>query len=261
MARRPPTSALRPPGDTRRGNRILAALPRGEYQRIGEHLETIPLVPKMSVYQEGHAIRHVYFPIDGVFSMTTVLSTGSLVEAATIGNEGMVGIEAYFRDGSRANGNTMLQVPGTYAERLEAVIFRQQLRDNPAFQQLVGRYADYVLRQLMQSTACNAVHSVQERCCRWLLMTRDRVQSDQFMLSHEFLAVMLAVRRQSVSLVASTLREAGLIQYRHSRITILDGERLEAASCECYGVLKNRLDGVLRTANHLPSRPDSGPLS
>jgi CRP-like cAMP-binding protein len=186
----------------------------------------------------------VYFPNGGVISVTTVLSDGTMVETATIGNEGMIGLEAFFNDDPIAQGNTMMQVPDTNAERLSVAAFRQELARGDVLATLMGRYIQTAIKQMMQSAACNARHTVTERCPRWLLMTHDRVDGNSFHLSQEFLGMMLGVRRQTVSLVANTLQRAGLITYRHGRVTVLDRPGLEAASCECYSALRLPFDAL-----------------
>jgi CRP-like cAMP-binding protein len=140
----------------------------------------------------------------------------------------------------------MMQVPDTNAEMLSVTAFRRELGRQGALSTLMGRYAQTSVAQMMQVTACNARHNVHERCCRWLLMTHDRVGRNDFALSQEFLAMMLGVRRQSVTLVAGTLQEAGLIVYKHGHITVLDRPALEAGSCECYGLMRQRFE-TLRT--------------
>jgi CRP-like cAMP-binding protein len=138
-----------------------------------------------------------------------------------------------------------MQVPDTDAERLGVVAFRREVARQGALYDLVGRYIRATVAQMMQSSACNARHHIQERCPRWLLTTRDRVGRDDFELSHEFLAVMLGVRRQAVTVVAGTLQKAGLITYRHGQVKILDRPGLEAASCECYAVVRRKFDALL----------------
>jgi hypothetical protein len=162
-----------------------------------------------------------------------------MVESAAIGTEGMAGIDAFFSDDPVAPGVTMMQVPDTDDEKLSVDAFRAELARDETLAVVVGRYVQTTIKQMMQSAACNAPHDVSHRCPRWLLMTHDRVERDTFQLSQEFLAVMMGVRRQSVSLVASTLQKAGLITYRHGRMTILDRPGLEAASCECDAALRS----------------------
>jgi CRP-like cAMP-binding protein len=158
----------------------------------------------------------------------------------------MVGLEAFFGANAISPGMTIMQVPDTDAERLGIDAFRQELARGGALSIMMGRYAQTTVRQMMQSTACNALHHVTERCPRWLLMTHDRVDGDSFHLSQEFLAVMLGVRRQTVSVVANTLQKAGLITYRHGHVTVLDRAGLEAASCECYAAIRNYAQAVQR---------------
>jgi CRP-like cAMP-binding protein len=205
---------------------------------------------KQTLYREGETMGHVYFPNGGVVSITTVLASGVMVEAATVGDEGMVGIEAFFGDDPVSPGETMVQVPDTSAEMLSTAAFRRELARQGVLQALIGRHAQAVVAQMMHAAACNALHPVQERCCRWLLMTHDRVHQDTFLLSHEFLAVMLGVTRPTVSVVAATLRSAGLIQYSHGRVEILDRKGLEAASCECYAAIRRRFDLLLEPRGH-----------
>ena len=164
-----------------------------------------------------------------------------MVEIATVGIEGFVGVNALFGDGI-TSGEAMMQVPDTNAEVMSIDAFRRELARRGPFFDCIQRYAQGFLSLMMQSTACMALHPVQERCCRWLLMTHDRVRSDQFHLSHEFLAMMLGSTRPTVTAVAGTLQRAGLIKYVHGRITILDRQRLEAASCECYSTVKKHFD-------------------
>jgi CRP-like cAMP-binding protein len=240
-----------PPTDSRLGrnrrpkNRLLQALPEEDFQRLLPDLKTIPTVAKQIFHISGKPLDYVYFPNGGVASVTAVLSDGMMVETVTVGLEGMVGIEAYFGEGALAPGETMMQVPDTNAEQLSISAFRREIARQGAFSHLIGRYAQAALALMMQSTACNARHKIEERCARWLLMTHDRVGCDDFQLSHEFLAVMLGVRRQSVTLIAGTLQAARLITYRHGRMRILDRAGLEASACECYILVRNRFKALL----------------
>jgi CRP-like cAMP-binding protein len=163
-----------------------------------------------------------------------------MIEAATVGDEGMIGLEAVFSDTAVSPGDSLIQVPDTSIEKLAVQPFRQELARGEELHDAMGRYAQMVIAQMMQTAACNVVHEVQERCCRWLLMTHDRMKLNDFHLSHEFLAVMLGVRRQSVTVVAGILQASGLISYRHGLVKILDRDGLEAASCECYAVMRGR---------------------
>jgi CRP-like cAMP-binding protein len=186
-------------------------------------------------------ILDVIFPNGGVASITTVLQDGTMIESATVGREGMLGIDVIL-GGDRSTGETMLQVPDTDAVFLSVAEFRVEFNRRGAFFEGVQRYAQAVIKLMMHSTACIASHPVHERCCRWLLMTHDHMGQDEFQLSQEFLAVMLGSTRPTVNLVAGTLQKAGLITYTHAHMTIKDRKGLEAASCECYAVVKSHFD-------------------
>ena len=226
-----------PPSDGRPKNRLLACLPHDDFERIRPHLRTLPVKAKDVFHSVGDPIHDIVFPNGGVASITTVLQDGTMIESATVGSEGFLGMEAVLGSDVAA-GETMMQVPDTNAEYLPVRIFRAELeRRGPLFD-CVQRYSQALMTLMMHSTACIAVHPVQERCCRWLLMTHDRVGRDDFHLSQEFLAIMLGSTRPTVSLVASTLQKAGLITYTHGHMRIVDRPGLEAASCECYGVVR-----------------------
>ena len=239
---RPPPHAGRSASAGRPSNHLLAALPDKVFQRLHPHLKTISVRPKQMLYKQGEPIQRVYFPIGGVFSVTTALSTGTMVETATIGNEGMLGVEVFLTDDSIAAGNTFMQVPDGGVQVISAAAFRRAVATPGALRNLIGRYTQAVIAQMMQSTACNAVHQVPQRCARWLLMTHDRMHEQDFTLSHEFLAMMLGVQRPTVSAVAATLQKAGLIRYTHGRVTVRDRQGLEAASCECYPIIRAHFD-------------------
>jgi len=231
-----------PPADHRPKNRLLAALPADDFLRLQPHLKTVPIRLKQVLHKNGEALRTVYFLNGGVASITTILSDGTTVEAATVGDEGMLGIEVFLDGSAIAAGETLIQVPDTSAEAMGVDEFRDAVGRPGAFRDLVGRYTHVVIAQLMQSTACNALHHVQQRCARWLLMTHDRMHEQDFHLSHEFLAIMLGVQRPTVSVVAGTLQQAGLIRYVHGRVTVRDRKGLEAASCECYAIIRAHFD-------------------
>jgi CRP-like cAMP-binding protein len=194
------------------------------------------------LYKHGEPIRQVYFPNGGVVSITTTLVDGTRVEAATVGDEGMLGIEAFLGGDAAALGQTLMQVPDTNAERIGVKDFRRALAHSGALRQLMGRYTHVFIAQMMRTTACNAMHPVPQRCARWLLMTHDRMHEHDFSLSHEFLAVMLGVQRPTVSVVAAKLQKAGLIRYTHGRVTVRNRKGLEKASCDCYAVIRNQFD-------------------
>jgi CRP-like cAMP-binding protein len=234
-------SSVRPPPLGRPKNRLLAALPDQDFQRVRPHLTTVPLTVKRTLLKRRAPIRYVYFPNGGVCSVTAMMKNGNAVEVATVGDEGMIGIAAFF-GGLAMPGESMVQVPDTDAERMPIDAFRREMDQRGALFDAVNRYSQATMALMMQSTACMALHGVQERCCRWLLMTHDRVKSDQFTLSHEFLAMMLGSTRPTVTVVARHLQHAGVIRYTHARIAILNRKRLEAMSCECYATVKAEFD-------------------
>jgi CRP-like cAMP-binding protein len=227
-----------PPSDSRPKNRILSCLPRADFQRVRPHLRTVTIAVKQIIYPRGEPVREVFFPNGGVASITTVMRDGSMVEIATVGAEGVLGVF----DGAMMGTETMMQVPDTNAEVMPVEIFRRELDRRGALYERVGRYSQGLVTLMMQSTACMALHPVQERCCRWLLMTHDRVGRDDFHLSHEFLAMMLGSTRPTVTAVAGSLQKAGLIKYTHGHITVLNRKSLEEASCECYATVKDHFD-------------------
>jgi CRP-like cAMP-binding protein len=229
---------------SRTGNRLLDRLPRKEYKALLAQLETVSFTHDEDVDRQNSPLSHVYFPKNGVFSTLILMQDGERIEAAPIGKEGMVGVPAVLGlDFSPVT--TTLLVPGDCL-RLPAPSLMQAVKPGMELDRLLRRYAAYSLRYATQSIACNALHSVQERMCRWLLMTQDRVGNDQFWLTHELLAAMLGVRRQSVSVVAGMLQKAGYIAYRHGIMRVLDREALEAVSCECYGVTETFYDRIMK---------------
>ena len=240
MAKR--AKSVRPtPVDARPKNKLLACLPRAEFERLRPHLKTVPIKPRQVLHPLNEPVREVYFLNGGVASMTTVMQDGAMVEIATVGDEGLVGIAAFF-GGAMLSGETMMQVPDTNAEVMSTAAFTRELARGGPFHECVHRYSQGLLMLIMQSTGCMALHTVHERCCRWLLMTHDRIRENQFHLSHEFLAMMLGATRPTVTIVAGTLQKAGLINYTRGRITILDRKGLERASCECYSTVRGHFD-------------------
>jgi CRP-like cAMP-binding protein len=236
-------SAVRPPPAGRPKNRLLASLPEKDYRRILPHLITVPLAVRTTLLKRGAPIRYVYFPNGGVCSVTAMMNNGSAVEVATVGDEGMIGIAAFF-GGHAMPGESMVQVyvPDTNAERMSIDAFQHELDRHGALHATINRYSQGTMALMMQSIACMALHDVRQRCCRWLLMTHDRVKADRFGLSHEFLAMMLGSTRPTVTVVARSLQRAGLIRYTHAKVTILNRKGLEAMACECYATVKTAFD-------------------
>lgn len=228
-------------------NSILAALPVAEQQRLRKLCAPTVLAAGMILQDPGSAIRSVYFPLSGMISIVAALSDGAAVEVGVIGSEGMLGFETVL-GGSMAVNLAVVQQDGN-ALRLDAKVFRMELERTPALRQAAAHAALLYLDQVSQTAACNSRHNVEQRCARWLLMTRDRVGSDSFSLTQEFLAQMLGVRRAGVSAAAGALRSAALISYRRGEIVVLDRRGLAAVSCECYRVLKAHTKSRTRAAN------------
>lgn len=221
------------------GNRLLAALPREEYKRLVPHLEVVRLAPGRILYHAGDTVRHVYFPIGGMISLLTTTENGRTIEIAMIGNEGMAGIPVILGDGA-APYQVMVQLGGN-ALRARADALRAAFNRGERLHGLLLRYTHALFTQVAQSAACNRFHTVEERLCRWLLVSRDRVQTDTIRLTQEFLSHMLGVPRSSVSEAAGALKSEGLIAYSRGKITILDRRGIEAASCECYRLVRDRI--------------------
>lgn len=245
-ARRRASSPANRPPPAGKLNRLLAALPAADYARILPSLKVVPLKLKDFLHKPGEPIRDVYFPGGGFCSMLTVLEDGSMVEIATIGREGMVGVSAVL-DGTPVTSAAMVQGETDTCYRMAVDAFRREVDRLGAFHELMAHFAQALFGFVAQSTACNAVHSVEQRLARWLLMARDRMGTDDFPLTQEFVAMMLGAARPTVSVVAGTLQKAGLIKYRHGRVTIVDGDGLEAASCECYRAATALLGAVTAT--------------
>jgi len=206
-------------------------------------MEIVPLTLKEIIQKADDPVDYVYFPGGGFLSVVTVLEDGGMVEVTTVGREGAVGVSAAL-DGATADAATIVQGETDVCYRMTAKAFRQEMARRGAFYQLLTRYTHAFVGVIMQSTACNAVHSIEQRLARWLLMARDRMGSDQFTLTQEFVAMMLGANRSTVTVVAGTLQKAGLITYRRGRVSVLDRDKLESASCECYQTATTLLQSV-----------------
>jgi CRP-like cAMP-binding protein len=213
-------------------NALLAALPRAEYRRVLALLEPVTLTFGDILHEQGEVITHVYFPTDSLVSLLTLVDRHLALEVGLVGREGMVGV-AYAMGIGATPFRALVQGTGT-AMRMKAPAFRKELAASVALQREVHLYAHSLMAQVATTAACNRFHVVQERLARWLLMTRDRMRSDHFRLTHEFLANMLGVRRVGVTKAAHALRQRKLIAYSRGNIDIVDGHGLEAAACSCY---------------------------
>ncbi len=216
-------------------NRLLSALPAEDLALVRAQLEMVPMRQRDALYEPEEPIRYVYFPETIVASLVSTLEDGATVEVGTAGCEGMVGLPLFLAQDT-SSVRAFVQVPGMTG-RIEAGTFTRLAAAPGALHQMLLRYTQAFLTQVAQTAACNATHLVEERCARWLLMTHDRVEGDEFSLTHEFLAFMLGVRRAGVTVAMGALQEAGLVRYGRGWIGIVDRPGLERASCECYRVV------------------------
>lgn len=224
-------------------NRLLALLPPADYARLKPHLEAVQLEYKQVLYQANRPIPHVYFIETGVGSLVHTMRNGEASEVGTIGNEGIVGLPVVLAD-NRAPTTVYMQVAGE-GLRMKAELLSEAMEQSPALRVNLLHYAHAFFNQVSQSAACAHHHPLEQRCCRWLLMTQDRMHSDEFALTHEFLAMMLGVRRAGVTVAVSALQRAGLIRHTRGSIAVLDRTGLIKRSCECYEITKREFDRLL----------------
>jgi len=220
-------------------NGFLRALPPESLARLRPHLEPVELVRHQRIYAPGADAAFVYFLARGLVSLVKTMSDGRLVEVGAIGVEGVVCLSSLLGL-PEAVLESLVQIPGT-GYRIKATVFRDEAARDASLRQLVARYANASISQLAQASACNRLHSLEQRCCRWLLTAHDNARANTFQLTHEFLALMLGVQRPGVSITARGLQQAGLIEYQNGRVTITDRDGLEAAACECYGTVRSQL--------------------
>ncbi len=224
-------------------NRLLELLTPQDLALLTPNLTSVTLEYRMPLYEAYRPIEDVYFPVTGVASLVNTMANGFATEVGTIGNEGMVGLPIFLSD-SMGPTSVYIQVPGE-GLRMPAADFRNALDRSPTMRKVFAHYTHAFFNQVAQSAACNHAHPLDQRCARWLLMTHDRVQSVQFLLTQEFLAMMLGVQRPSVTLAARHLKNLKLIEYTRGRVTILNRKGLEKRSCECYAVSKREFDRLL----------------
>jgi CRP-like cAMP-binding protein len=224
-------------------NRLLASLPANAFSAISPHLKIVELKFGDVVAETGSPIRQVYFPYSGVISLVVELDVGAMIETAMVGRDGVLNA-APGLDGKVSLNKGIVQSAGS-AGTLEVNRFRRLANEFEPFRSLLIRHEQVLFAQSQQSAACNASHSVEARMCRWLLFMRDLAGSDDLMLTQEFLAQMLSVRRPSVSIVASPLQKAGLIKYSRGHVRLLDVKGLEKRACECYGTVKGHYKRLL----------------
>jgi CRP-like cAMP-binding protein len=225
------------------GNWLLDRSPKEEFERLAPLLEPVSLAAQQDLYDVNDPISHVYFPKTGMISLVTLLEDGRQVESGTIGREGLVGLPIVLGFGYSTH-RIMCQVPSE-SLRLPISPFMEALKHSPQLYSLLKRFVVVSLRNTAQIVACNVLHPVLERLCRWLLMLHDRAGMEEFPITQEFLAEMLGVRRQTISIIAGTLQKADLINYRRGVVQILNRKGLEDGACECYEVMKESYDRII----------------
>ncbi|HEX3601343.1 MAG TPA: Crp/Fnr family transcriptional regulator [Lacipirellulaceae bacterium] len=219
-------------------NGILSQLAIDEFTVFHRSLQPVELAVRQPIYEPNQRIQYAYFPETGMISVVAQMADGNSIEVGTIGREGMAG-GILVMDSDRVPHRYFTQVEGR-AQRIDATVLKREAEQHPELKRLILRYEASLLAQSMQGIACNGLHSVEQRCCRWLLMARDRSDSNDIALTHEFLALMLGVRRASVSDVLGPLHDAALIRSTRGQITILDRDGLEKGACECYRVIADQ---------------------
>ena len=224
-------------------NKLLAALPVSDYERLVPHLKLVSLPLRQILYEAGEPITQVYFPDKSVVSIVTTMEDGSTAEVGIVSNEGMVGIPVILGDNTTTTTG-FVQVSGT-GMQMNADVLRSQFNRGGAIQTLLLRYVQAVYSEVAQGVACNRLHTLEERLARWLLTVSDRLESEDFPLTQEFISQMLGVRRSGVTVAASTLSRAGMISYQRGHISILNREDLEAISCECHQVIQKEFARLL----------------
>jgi CRP-like cAMP-binding protein len=224
-------------------NHLLAALPTAEWQRWQSQLELVDLRLGQVLYESGGKMSYVYFPIDAIVSLLTVLEDGDSAEIAVVGNEGIVGV-SLFMGGETTPSRAVVQSAGQ-SVRLSAHVLKKEFSISPAVMHLLLRYTQALITQMTQTAACNRHHSLDEQLCRWLLLSLDRLHGTHLVMTQELIANMLGVRREGVTEAAGRLQRAGLISYTRGKINVLDRAGLEQRSCECYAVVKKEYDRLL----------------
>jgi CRP-like cAMP-binding protein len=224
-------------------NRLLAALPVDEYQRLLPNLQPVSFSLGQVVYEFGGHLEYVYFPTTAIVSLLYTMENGSSAEMGLTGNDGVVGIALFMGGGTMPN-RAVVQSAG-YALKMRAKVLQDEFAVGGQFQRMLLRYTQALITQISQTAVCNRLHSVEQQLCRWLLLSHDRVKADELIMTQELIADMLGVRREGVTVAAGHLQANGAISYVRGHITILDRAKLEDTVCECYRVVKDEFDRLL----------------
>lgn len=220
-------------------NHLLAALPTAEFEALAAHLELVPLQLGQMLYEPGSQLQHAYFPTTAIVSLHYVMESGASAETAGVGNEGVVGI-SLFMGGNTTPSSAVVQTAG-HAYRLARRVLMQEFNRAGLLQRLLLRYTQALITQMAQTAVCNRHHSLEQQLCRWLLLTLDRLPTNELIMTQELVASMLGVRREGITEAAGNLQRAGLISYRRGHISVIDRFGLEKHACECYAVVKKEL--------------------
>jgi CRP-like cAMP-binding protein len=227
-----------------RENRLLAALPADEYERLLPDLTRVPLALGAALYESGSPLRHVYFPVSGLVSLLYTTEDGHTAEIAVVGNDGCVGVMLLLGGGTMTPSRGVVQIAGQ-AYRIDAERLRTEFHRGGRTQALLLRYVQALITQITQTAVCNRHHSIEQQLCRWLLLSLDRLPNSEVRVTQELISNMLGVRRSGITLAAKRLHELGLIEYRRGNITVPDRAKLQAHACECYAVVKKEMDRLM----------------
>ena len=234
-------------------NRLLAALPTADFERLAAHLEPVPMRLGDTLYEPGGQLQHVYFPTTAIVSLLYVLESGASAEIAGVGNEGILGI-ALFMGGNTTPSSAVVQTAG-HGYRLPGKLLKEEFNRAGLMQRLLLRYTQALLTQMCQTAACNRHHSIEQQLCRWLLLTLDRLPSSELVMTQELVASALGVRREGITDAAGNLQRAGVIRYRRGHISVLERSGLETRACECYAVVRKELIRLLSDGQHRQDAP------
>lgn len=232
---------INPPGPER--NQILMALPPAERERLFPHMKLVEMPFGMVLYESGVVLRHIYFPVDSIVSLLYVLNNGASAEIAVVGNEGAVGV-SLFMGGETTPSRAVVQSAGS-AYRLSRARLKEEFNRHGQLLHVLLRYTQSLITQMAQTAVCNRHHALDQQLCRWLLLSLDRLDTNELRVTQELIASMIGVRREGVTEAAGRLQKLGVIRYSRGKITVLDRPRLEELSCECYAVVKAETDRLL----------------
>ena len=224
-------------------NRLIAALPAAEFERLAPHLELVPMLRGETLYQAGGQLSHVYFPTTAIVSLRYVMESGLSAEIAGVGNEGMLGI-SLFMGGDTTPSTAVVHTAG-HGYRLQGSLLKEEFNRAGRMQRLLLRYTQALVTQMFQTAACNRHHTIEQQLSRWLLLTLDRLPSNELIMTQEMVASALGVRRKGIAEAAGNLQRAGIIRYRRGRISVIERSGLEARACECYAVVKKEIGRLL----------------